>query len=270
MEVYMKYSYEAHLYNNKLLPFLFHIDRVTSVSATVPNYHTNIELLFCIEGKGNVICGSNNYDFSTGDVVVINTNEMHNVISDDYVRYYCLIVDDEFCLSNGIDISRLHFESHITSKQVCDSYRQVTNAFASREDNKILSIRYNILGLLLLLVNNHSETVSSDYHKNDYVTVKRIKNVVEYIHSNLDSDICLDKIAQHIGISKYHLSRDFKKFTGNTIFEYINIARCKTASALIAGGMSVSLAAAECGFENLSYFSRTFKKYMGTLPSKQH
>ena len=63
------------------------------------------------------------------------------------------------------------------------------------------------------------------------------------------------------------MSRDFKKYTGNTVFEYINISRCKTAATLIASGMSVSAAANECGFENLSYFSRTYKKYMGKLPS---
>ena len=39
------------------------------------------------------------------------------------------------------------------------------------------------------------------------------------------------------------------------------------AKRLIESGMSVSAAALSCGFENMSYFSRTYKKYTGTLPS---
>ena len=263
----MQYTYEAHIINNKLMPFLYHIDRVTNVTEGIPNYHTNIELLFCIEGQGEAICGAQRYAFKPGDIVVINSNVLHSVKSDTYVRYYCLIVDDEFCLSNGIDCSKLRFDTHIKNEEVKNAYNKVCRAFASRDKTKITSVRYAVLGLILLLVQSYSETVEQSVYKNDIITAKRIKNVVEYIQSNMNTAITLDGIAEYVGISKFHLSRDFKRFTGNTIFEYINMTRCRTAASLIAGGMSVSSAANECGFENLSYFSRTFKKYIGRLPS---
>jgi AraC-like DNA-binding protein len=38
--------------------------------------------------------------------------------------------------------------------------------------------------------------------------------------------------------------------------------------ALLKKGTSVSEAAENCGFQNLSYFSRTYKKYIGELPGK--
>ena len=71
-----------------------------------------------------------------------------------------------------------------------------------------------------------------------------------------------------MGISKYYLSREFKSFTGRTIFDTINTFRCADAKHLISKGATVSEAAAACGLENLSYFSRTFKKYVGKLPSQ--
>lgn len=263
----MQYTYEAHIINNRLMPFVFHRDRVTNLTEGIPNYHTNIELLFCFEGKGEVICGAQSYEFGVGDIIVINSNLLHKVKSKDLVRYYCLIVDEEFCMANGIDCSKLRFEPHIDTKEVRDAYLEVCNAFASRESTKIVSVRYAVLGLLLLLIRNYSEPISENAYKNDITTSKRIKKIVEYIQSNLSGTITLDDISECVGISKFHLSRDFKKYTGNTVFEYINISRCKTAATLIASGMSVSAAANECGFENLSYFSRTYKKYMGKLPS---
>jgi len=265
----MQYTYEAHILNDSLLPFVYHLDRVTKLTAHLPNYHSNIELLFCIEGEGSVICGAQKYSFCVGDIIVINSNTLHKVESDNMVRYFCLIIDEEFCLSNGIDVSKLCFDTHIQSEDVKNAYNNVCKAYASRSDAKVPAVRHAVLGLLLMLVTGFSSPVDENMHKSDYVNAKRIKKIVEYIQSNLKSSITLDDISSHIGISKYHLSRDFKKFTGSTIFEYINISRCKTAAALIAGGMNVSSAASECGFENMSYFSRTYKKYMGTLPSRQ-
>ncbi|MBR6603969.1 MAG: AraC family transcriptional regulator, partial [Clostridia bacterium] len=44
--------------------------------------------------------------------------------------------------------------------------------------------------------------------------------------------------------------------------------RCKKASELISEGLSVSEAALKCGFSNMSFFTRTFREYIGCLPSK--
>lgn len=63
--------------------------------------------------------------------------------------------------------------------------------------------------------------------------------------------LSLDDIADHIGISKFSLSREFKKLTGNTVVSFINILRCSEAKRLMEKGMSVSSAAYACGFENL-------------------
>lgn len=88
-----------------------------------------------------------------------------------------------------------------------------------------------------------------------------------YIRQNMKSCLTLEDIAAYVGISKYYFTREFKRITGQTVFEYINVVRCKEAKRLITQGMTVSLAAQTCGFENLSYFTRTYKKCIGELPS---
>ena len=57
---------------------------------------------------------------------------------------------------------------------------------------------------------------------------------------------------------------------GASVVQTLKLMRCTEAQRLIEGGMSVSAAAAACGFENLSYFSRSFKGLFGHLPSKLH
>ena len=75
------------------------------------------------------------------------------------------------------------------------------------------------------------------------------------------------EIADHIGISKYHLAREFKYITGHTIIEQINILKCNEAKKLIESGKSVTEAATLLGFNDLPYFSQVFKRMNGVTPS---
>ena len=59
----------------------------------------------------------------------------------------------------------------------------------------------------------------------------------------------LDALAAQAGVSKFHLSREFKSTTGLTVVTFINLCRCTEARRLIEEGCSVSEAAATCGFE---------------------
>ena len=86
--------------------------------------------------------------------------------------------------------------------------------------------------------------------------------------ANYTGSVTLQEVADHVGISKYYLSREFKEFTGATIFDTLNMNRCTEARRRMEAGASVSEAALSCGYENLSYFTRVFKKHMGDLPSK--
>ncbi|ELP5185316.1 helix-turn-helix transcriptional regulator, partial [Clostridium perfringens] len=70
--------------------------------------------------------------------------------------------------------------------------------------------------------------------------------------------------------SKYYTCRTFKEVTGKTILDYINHIRCINARNLILyNGYTISESAYKSGFNNLSYFSKTYKKYMGLLPSEE-
>ena len=95
-----------------------------------------------------------------------------------------------------------------------------------------------------------------------------IKNVIEYISDNYSSEITIDTLSQFAGYSRAHLSRQFKKATGLSIVEYINYIRCTNAHTMLIGeNKTVSEVALECGFSNMSYFSKIYKRVIGKLPS---
>ena len=89
-----------------------------------------------------------------------------------------------------------------------------------------------------------------------------------YIQKNFADKLTLDSLAENVNVCKNHLAREFKKYTRITIVEYINSLRCKNAQMCILNGESIATAAVVSGFDNLSYFSRTYKKHIGFLPSQ--
>lgn len=80
-----------------------------------------------------------------------------------------------------------------------------------------------------------------------------------FLRANYFRKLSLDEIAKNVLTDKFTLSKEFKKFTGQTIVDYLNGYRIKKAALLIARGSNVSDAAYACGFENMSYFTRLFK-----------
>ena len=261
------YVYETHAMNNPLLPFIFHRSFVVTQRQGLPNWHENIELLYCTGGAGYIQCGLERWDFTEGNLFAVNANTPHCIASEGSVRYCCLIIDNVFCEENGIPAASLRFQNDIRDPEMNMLFEQVREAFdryGEGEAFAVADVRYTVLGLLRGLCRKYlvSDSVPASSPANEHV-----KNALNYIRKNMSGSISLNALSDSVGVSKYHLSREFKAFTGKTIVQTINLIRCEEARRLIEGGESVSAAAVSCGFENMSYFSRTFKKIFHGLPS---
>jgi YesN/AraC family two-component response regulator len=89
-----------------------------------------------------------------------------------------------------------------------------------------------------------------------------------YVKQHLDRKITLDQAAHLCGMSKYHFSRTFKSDHKITFQEYVIQQRVSKAVDLLKNSdLLVTQIALAVGFEDLSYFSKTFQKHIGMLPS---
>lgn len=263
----LNYKYETHIIKDPLLPFIFRPRDQHAHRACPTNWHENIEILSCISGTGYVKCGMEEFFFSAGDIFVVNADIPHSIGSKEHIAYRCLIIDNSFCAANGIPISQLHFQNTIRDAELARLFEAVAVAYDLRSDDPVRSvseIRYAVLGLLRKLWADHAVPRQQSMPTESDVLIKK---ALTCIRENLSGHITLDLIADCVGVSKYHLSRQFKSFTGSTVIHTVNLIRCTEAKRLIEGGMRVSDAAVACGFENLSYFTRTFKKLIGAVPS---
>ncbi len=96
-----------------------------------------------------------------------------------------------------------------------------------------------------------------------------IEKIVKYIRNNIESDITLDDIAEHMNYSKFHLSRSFKKAKGTTIKRYIEAIKIeKSIEKIIDDEESVTDIAYDVSHKSPGTFSNTFKKQTAISPKK--
>lgn len=260
--------YETHKIEDLQLPFIFHKDKVTKRENS-SNWHENIEILCFIKGDGALNIDGNLFNISAGDVAVINAECLHSVSSEDSISYYCLIIDNKFFLDNGINVSELQFSELISDSVLFGNICGVSQKMIDIKQGvlsltSVPSVRYDILGIIIYLCDKY--LLQGVTNKKDQ-SYNAIKEIIRYIRQTTGR-VSLDEIAEYAQMSKYHMSREFKKVTGTTIFEYLNLFRCERAKRMLYNGATVSEAAAGVGFDNMSYFSRTFKRYIGKLPSE--
>ena len=96
-----------------------------------------------------------------------------------------------------------------------------------------------------------------------------VQKALDYIKINFHMPISLDTVSRESGVSRYHLSRMFRESTGMTFKQYLNQKRVSEAKLLMQSqNMNVSDACFSSGFNDLSHFSRIFKRIEKISPSK--
>ncbi|MFC6333213.1 helix-turn-helix domain-containing protein [Paenibacillus septentrionalis] len=131
--------------------------------------------------------------------------------------------------------------------------------------NKTSFCTFKERALFMLLLN---QLFHLYYYKTQTNIDPRIKKIVDYIHLHFAETVEIEMLADMANLHAVYLGKLFKDNTGFTIKAYLNRVRVNHAEQLLAGGKSsVSEVAEQCGFRDIFYFSKVFKKTKGYAPS---
>ena len=261
----MPYSkYELHDGYDENFPLKFHLDKIRDLK---PHWHEHIELLYIKSGSFNITGGDVTHILSKGDVIVFTPDCVHGLQAvGNGCEYYCITIDRRFCASFGIPASHGQFSWVSTGGDINSCYSKIirlmkTQPLYYREEVKALILR--ILAIVYRSYNLSSEMCGK-------VNNKMISQAIEYLNTHFSEPVTVEELSEYVGFSKYYFCRTFKQVTGKTVVDYINHLRCLNAKRLILSGQyNVSESARLSGFNNLSYFSRTYIKHMGVSPSNE-
>jgi AraC-like DNA-binding protein len=264
----MENRYEEYNSRTDGIPFVLssHLHRSALLVSREANWHENLEIQLCNEGEGSVLLDGQRVGFARGETVVVNAGVIHHTGTEGELVYSCLIMDSAFCREAGINPSALRFEEHFADQRVCEHFAEICRVYAAKDAPcRVARLRLLALSLLILLREGH--TISTVTGAADTAMHQNAKAAIRYIRAHASEHLSLEGIAQALYVNKYVLSRQFKAVVRQTVVGYLNGYRCQQAYAMLQNGATVAEAAHACGFANLSFFAKTFRRYIGTPPS---
>ncbi|MEI7585932.1 AraC family transcriptional regulator [Runella sp.] len=127
----------------------------------------------------------------------------------------------------------------------------------------------SILHDLSISRNMHMLTSSSFVNENFTYNSRRLEKAFEFMKANYDKNISLEDMSKIVSMTEVGFSRFIKKRTGKTFIDSLNDIRLGHASRLLIDTtLTIAEVSYKCGFNNLSYFNRIFKKRYNCTPKE--
>lgn len=246
------------------------------------HWHEHIELLFIINGSIEAKCDNSLFCANKGDLIIFNSNELHRgeKVSTE-LDYYCIIFDISFLKGHNIDGSltryitpiaqnSILFKNHIKENEsISECILTIVHEYEEKDFAYELSIKSLLSRLVVILLRNHIGKILAPNEYDIYnKKANKIKNVLKYIETNYTKKLSLDLLADIAGMNKYYFCHSFKAVTGQTLNTYVNFIRMTAAESMLRNtDLSITDIALSVGFDDINYFSRTYKKHMGISPT---
>lgn len=252
---------------------------------TSPHYHNVIEIIYILEGEFVVTISDTTYTLRPGEMVLINSKEVHSVNVLDYGihRSFAVKFLPETISSDSQSLMELkyvipyimsfsNFKTHYTKEEVENSNIKNCIDNIMKEDRERqyaykFAIRINISHLFLDLIRKINAINPNDEEIKDNIR-KEFTNIFHYISNHFAEKLTAVQVAKKFGLRQSDFSAHFKKITGKSFNEYLNYVRiCKAKRMLISSEKNITEIAFSVGFSNTSYFINCFKAQMGMTPA---
>ena len=249
------------------------------------HWHNEIEFLVVTKGEAVFYINERSYHVKEGDVLFIHPNFLHSASAMDKSTF------DFFAVVFSTSLLDSFLNDSIQQNYLSPIYHNdfMFNELLSSDDEWIQQIRFllnKIRKLYLeqsicyelrikaclfeiwsLLFSNSKNSDTLSKKDTDY-RIERLKLVITYIEENYASKITLNELASITGLCEGQFCRFFKLMTRMSAVDYLNHYRImQSINLLTTTTKSISEIAGLCGFNNISYFNKTFLKYMHVTPS---
>lgn len=245
------------------------------------HFHEEFELNF-IENAADAsrIIGDHHGVLEAWELVLVGSNLPHGWFThgckcenvfEITIQFHKDLLDERFLRRNQLNHIRVMLERSsrgiLFSKETAQAIKPRLVALSSSSGfNSVLDL-FSILHDLSLSGSMQMLSNPTFMEKKYDTYSRRIEKAFNFMNQHYQKEISLADISKVVGMTEVSCSRFIKKRTGRTFTENLNEVRLGHASRmLIDTTMSVSEIAFVCGFNNISYFNRIFKKKNNCTP----
>ena len=248
------------------------------------HYHSFSEIIYVNYGSLEIRINNNVMRLFRGDLIYVNPIQTHRLCAcDEHETRLTIIKFNPALLSSSMDIKEeknllyhflegsviqyFYFADHDIRET---SIREKLDIILKEADAKRIAyeyaIRNYICGIILDLLRILANKDELDFDAERY---EQLREVLVYIKSNFNTSIKMDEILKLCNLSYSNFALKFKTLTGKTFTNYVSHMRISHAQLLlISTQMSMIEIAEKCGFNDICYFNRVFKRISGEAPYK--
>ena len=242
------------------------------------HWHKEFEIIRILSGKFTVFLNNEKYILNRGDFLIISGGTLHRGEPDSCV-YECLVFDINMLKRQKNDAvgkyisplinGSLTFKNPISPKSadLSDTLNSLFSIFNSKKPYYQLHI-YSLMFFMISMLYSEGYAVPLNNKINEK-KMQMMISLLSWLDENFTEEITLKMLSDITGYSEKYICRIFKEYTSRTPINYINELRIEKACHEISeNNFSVTHAAYDSGFNDLSYFCRLFKDYKGVTPTQ--
>lgn len=227
-------------------------------------------MILCLTGGSIRKVAQYDYNIKEYSLQLIPCGEIHS-FQDNYedTKYYTILFEKDFC--SEIDILNFHndnFDDVNLDLEVFNKikklYEEIEYELTNDEEDSLIYVKNLLIQILIIL---KREKLKKEIKKSRADSIcRQFLSLVE-IHFNVRRTIgCYSEL---MGLSSKHLSETLKKELGESALYFIHERVLKEAKyLLIYTDESISMISNDLNFQNISQFTRFFKKKVGISPKK--
>lgn len=237
------------------------------------HWHESLELLLVLTGEVTVFTGDAQETLQQEDMLLINSNVIHELHSDDCVLIAVQIKLSKFDLPQNLAES-LYFNCNSRAaadparfsrlKRIIASTLQANSGPSESTLFRNRSLAYELLSELVQNFKAEKPTSEANTHKH----LERLNHILHYINEHYQEQLTLSHLAEREHLSTPYLSSFFEKYMGiNFSTYYTNLRLERAVQDLLYTDIPVEQIALKNGFSDPRAFVRAFKKRYDTVPS---
>lgn len=236
------------------------LDRVNKCE--YPSGRSHYGIVYVISGKAKYrFYGGETVEVTDGDLLFLSPDAAYSIVTDNEFRHQTVNFDINKANSTlGILGGKYYMLKTENAGNIKQCFERLTGIWQSRKacfEMQAIGCLYELLTAFYL---NYTGKISSP-------ATQRLVLVKEYIDKHFDEPICLEDLAKLANMSVTNFRREWKKRYTEAPLQYRDSIRLYYAREYLdIGYYNVTTIAEKCGFDDVSYFIRFFKKKTGMTP----
>lgn len=271
---------EAAVHGSRDYPFaVYDLQHISSSFHVSLHWHEEIEIVYVYEGPLYLNINNENYTGQKGDIFIVNSKEIHEMsVKNSHVRYGTLLFSLNSLLFQEVDYTTreylqplcrgdIFFSHTLGNKDLSEKIFTIISEILRLNKEKVPAYRFGTKALLMqiifLLFHHHLEQSNAHTQKNSTLN----REILTFINERYTQSLTLGEIADTFHMSYKYFSRYFKNTFHSTLSDYIMKLRMERAQLLLSTTeLPVTEISLQTGFNNISFFIRSFKKAYGLSP----